>query len=303
MKLDRLLMLVALLLGTSLAALGGCTWLDYGAVACETDEDCLGGYVCGPPSDRVGEGAPGACVPPGSPADDDDSTPGDDDDATGDDDDATGDDDDDATVALEVALNDSVDLDAFIDGGTAPASCPCFCTYEGFAATLTAPADMTLNYVYLLYGSSVSVSTAFDVHIYDGPTPGDAFHFIQPNGDPLIAEFLLFSSSTTEIIEVDLVASGLTPPALAAGQTFTIDFRYAYDPADGISLTEPDNGHGPAFDDDGDLLGRNWLYAWQGGGCGTASDTYLWSQSASLGLAFDFVIRASNGPVDWTLWP
>jgi formylglycine-generating enzyme required for sulfatase activity len=77
----ELVVLVALLL------VCGCEWLDPSTVLCESDVDCLAGYVCvgGDPETRER----GLCEPPG---DDDDAA--DDDDAVADDDDAVADDDD-----------------------------------------------------------------------------------------------------------------------------------------------------------------------------------------------------------------
>ena len=136
-----------------------------------------------------------------------------------------------AAAADPVAKNDSIDLADVIAGDTAPTTCPCFCTYEGFAATLTAPEDMTLNYIYLYYGTTVLVNTIFDFHMWQGDEAGGEYWMVGDGDDPSIGYFTPLQINAPQIVEIDVGSSGVLPqPQVLAGEQFTIGFHYNYDP-------------------------------------------------------------------------
>ena len=197
-----------------------------------------------------------------------------------------------------VAMNDSVDLAALIAGETTVSMCPCFCTYEGFAATFTAPQDMDLAYVHLVYPTFVDVETAIDVHFFEGAQPGTHF---DDGGAPAIAAFIPLSSTGPEVMEIDVAAAGVVPPTVSAGDQFTIGFTYSYDDGDGVDLVVPNGGHGPAYDADGQATaGTNWVYGFDADGCGQAGDAMTWGAVTSVGFAADWLIRVSDESIDWT---
>jgi hypothetical protein len=218
-----------------------------------------------------------------------------------------------AVAGDAVAINDSMDFEQVIKGNIAPGTCSCFCTYEGFAATLTAPVDMSIRYIYFYYGTIGLTETIFDFHIYEGDEPGGLLatdepelHFLAPNGDAAIGQFLPININSPQIIEIDVGQSGVFAPSVLAGETFTIAFHYNYDPDLGpIDFMEPGDGHGPGYDQDGERTeGTNWVLALTPSSvdCGAIGDNYDWIALESFGdplFDFDWVIRASEQPVDW----
>ena len=202
--------------------------------------------------------------------------------------------------ALEIAQSDSADLEGIVDGAalTLPV-CPCFCNYECFGKTLVAPAEMQLRYIYLLYGVSVgfSLNTAVDFHILQGPSgssPGTPF--IDGQGNPSIGQYLPWSfGGPAQLMEIDVLLSEVNPPVVEAGEEFTIAF--CYDHVDALDVITPNTGHGPVYDQDGTST-DNWIRSLVGNpdvDCGNDQATYSWINFPNG----DFVIRASDAPVDW----
>ncbi len=200
-----------------------------------------------------------------------------------------------SAASATVAMNDSVELDQVLAGDIPASTCPCFCTYEGFAATLTAPEDMTLDYIYLHYGAFVDVDVKVDFYLYDGDEPGTEF------GGGASGVFGTVSMTGSDVLEIDVAGAGVTPPAVSAGDVFTVGVVYGYGDGEGADDVVPNGGHGPSYDDNGEAVaGTNWVLGFDADGCGDAGDAMTWSLTSAIGLAADWVIRVSDEQVDWT---
>ena len=206
-----------------------------------------------------------------------------------------------AAPAVEIAQSDSADLGAIVDGAalTLPV-CPCFCNYECYGKTLTAPGDMQLRYIYLLYGISVGfqINTAVDFHIYETPPSGSSpgVPFVDGQGNPSTGQYLPMQfGGPAQLMEIDVLLSEVTPPVVEAGDEFTIVFCYNH--VDELDVITPNTGHGPVYDTDGTST-DNWIRSLAGNpkvDCGDPGADYTWITS----VPGDFVIRASDEPVDW----
>ncbi len=202
--------------------------------------------------------------------------------------------------ALEIASSDSADLEGIVNGAalTLPV-CPCFCNYECFGKTLTAPDEMQLRYIYLLYGVSVgfSLNTAVDFYLFENPSgssPGTPF--VDGNGNESVGQYLPMAfGGPAQLMEIDVLLSEVSPPVVAAGEEFTVAFCYNH--VDELDVITPNSGHGPVYDQDG-ASSDNWIRALTGNpktDCGNDQATYTWVTS----VPGDFVIRVSDEPVDW----
>ena len=199
-----------------------------------------------------------------------------------------------------IAESDSADLDAIADGAalTLPV-CPCFCNYECFGKTLTAPEEMQLRYIYLLYGVSVGfqINTAVDFYLFENPSassPGTPF--VDGSGNQSIGQYLPMAfGGPAQLMEIDVLLSEVTPPTVAAGTEFTVAFCYNH--VDSLDVITPNSGHGPVYDQDG-VSSDNWIRSLVGNpdvDCGNDQATYAWITS----VPGDFAIRVSDTPVSW----
>ena len=203
-----------------------------------------------------------------------------------------------------IAMNDSIDFEALLEGDPVPMStCPCFCTYEGFAATFTAPDDMYINFLYLLYGTLVPMDTVADFHLWEGDEPGQHF-LVPPDDSPAIGFYMPISLSASQVLEIPVAASGVQPPLVLAGEQFTVGFIFNYGDESGVAPFDPaSSNHGPVYDQDGEAsAGTNWVMSFTAGypPCGADGDPTAWYASADIGLSADWVIRASDEQVDWS---
>jgi hypothetical protein len=206
--------------------------------------------------------------------------------------------------ALVIAQNDSMDWSTLDTNPTQQIACPCFCAYECFGATFEAPADMSLNYIYMLYGATAPVDMYLDFYLFQGPdafTPGQVW--VDGNGVESIGIFLPIQTNGSELIEVQVAQSQVTPPQVLAGDDFSVAFCYNYD-KESQTVMEPNQGHGPIHDGnvDGDQSGTNWIQGLNGfpkkidDPCSIPQSTLAWFASPTSG---DWAIRVTDQPVDW----
>ena len=206
--------------------------------------------------------------------------------------------------ALVIAQNDSMDWSTLDTNPAAQTSCPCFCEYECFGSTFEAPADMSLNYIYMLYGALAPVDIFFDFYILEGPGSFDpGAPFVDVNQAESIGIFLPLQSNGTELMEVAVAASQVTPPQVLAGERFSVAFCYNYG-KEGQTVLAPGMGHGPIHDGnvDGTQSGTNWVQGLLGvpkdpeDPCSIPRSALTWLGSTTSG---DWAIRVTDQPVDW----
>ncbi len=195
-----------------------------------------------------------------------------------------------------IAMNDDVDFAELLSGSKTVGFCPCFCTFEGFGATFTAPEEMSIQYIYMLYSAMVPVETAVDFHIFQGAGTDDYF-LTGPESVPTIGQYLPLQMGSTELMEISVVGSGVQPPTVAAGEQFTVGIVYNYGADDGFGEFEPEtSGHGPTYDG-GVSSGVNWVYSFDSENCDGWNGARTWLQLDYL--PGDWVIRVSDEQVDW----
>jgi hypothetical protein len=202
-----------------------------------------------------------------------------------------------SAAALVIAQNDSLDASTLAEPTSVPI-CPCFCNFECFGSTFTAPDELSANYVYLLYGASLPINTAVDIAILQDPnafSPGAPFE--DALGEESVLTYFPMQTGSTQLYEINVVASEVTPPVIGEGVDFSVTVCFNYDAEDSLDDIRPDTGHGPVYDSDG-ADGGNWIRALVAGECGDISATYQW-MDANDPLGGDWVIRVTDEPVDW----
>ncbi|GEM_PF-3179761 len=209
--------------------------------------------------------------------------------------------------AVVIAQNDSMDWSVLDTNPSEQIACPCFCEYECFGSTFTAPDDFSANYIYLLYGSTQPVDIYFDFYILQGPTAFDpGAPYVDGNGVESIGIFLPLQSNGTELMEVGVAQSQITPPQIAQGEQFSVAFCYNYGKESQTDL-RPGAGHGPMHDGNVDVSqsAPNWVNALLGlqtdpeDECSKPRDSLAWIASAAGGVSGDWAIRVSDAPIDW----
>jgi hypothetical protein len=183
-------------------------------------------------------------------------------------------------------------------------TCGCFCTYECYGASFVPSQPLTVNYIYFLYGASSTVNTFVDIDILEGPSSVDPGELIDDGFGETRLEFLPLQFSSSQFLEIPVAAAGVVPPVIDAGEEFSLTLCFSYDEEAGADLLQPGDGHGPVLDQDG-IQGSNWIRAWApsvdevlaGDTCGAETSTYTWRHNP--GLSGDFVLRASDQPIDW----
>ncbi len=204
--------------------------------------------------------------------------------------------------AQVIAQNDSMDWSILDTNPAEQAVCPCFCEFECFGSTFTAPAEFNANYIYMLYGSLQPLDIYFDFYILQGPSAlGPGTPFIDGQGLESIGIFLPLQSNGTELLEVQVAQSQVTPPTIAAGEEFSVAFCYNYGKESQTEL-RPGVGHGPIHDVavDGGQSGDNWVQAGFSlnleDPCDFDRSTLRWVDSTAGG---DWAIRVTDQPINW----
>ncbi len=185
--------------------------------------------------------------------------------------------------------------------------CSCFCTFECFGATMTAPSTFQVQYIDFLYGTAgTPVNTYANIAILDNPIPGvsPGTPFVDGQGNESILEYFPMQQSASQFHRAEVAASGVSPPTIQAGDDFSITVCFAFDEEFGADSFAPASGHGPVLDQDG-VQSNNWVNAWSpsidellaGKECGTPASAYTWRMNP--GLSGDFVMRASDTALDW----
>jgi hypothetical protein len=185
--------------------------------------------------------------------------------------------------------------------------CSCFCTFECFGATMTAPSTFTLNYIDFLYGTAgTPVNTFVNIAILENPIPGvsPGTPFVDAQGNESILEYFPMQQSASQFHRAEVAPSGVTPPVIQAGEDFSVTVCFNYDEENGADSFSPGSGHGPVLDQDG-VQSMNWVSAWNpsidellnGDECGSLSSAYTWRMNP--GLSGDYVLRVSDSALDW----
>jgi hypothetical protein len=209
--------------------------------------------------------------------------------------------------ALVIAQNDSMDWSLLDTQPAEQVACPCFCEYECFGSTFTAPDDLSANYIYMLYGGTQPLDIYFDFYILEDPglfDPGSPF--VDVNNVESIGIFLPLQSDGTQLLEVQVAQSQVTPPQILQGEQFSVAFCYNYG-KESQTVLAPGQGHGPIHDGnvDGTQSGNNWINALTAAPkdpedtCSRPRDSLSWMDSTVGGVSGDWAIRVTDQPVDW----